>query len=126
MILDYLLQNWQPIAGTLGSILMFFLGKKTRVTHQREAEFLAYEKKLENYRLEFEIKSQMLENLKKDYHGRTDFLKDHVAEVEKINKQLDAIIEQQEDIIKRQNIIIASQKQKITQYEQKFGTLETY
>ena len=125
MFPEFLMNNWQPIAHMIGGVLIFILGRKTRKVSEKEAEFLAYEKKLENYQLEFEIKSQMLENLKNDYDGRTDYLKNHVVELEKNNLKLDTIIEQQEDIIQRQNKIIASQRGVILRYEQKFGTLET-
>ncbi|MFL0077022.1 hypothetical protein V3A08_07485 [Tenacibaculum maritimum] len=123
-MLDFLIENWEAISKGMAAIFIFFIGRKTRKIKGKEIELLAYEKKLENYNLEFEIKSQMLESLKKDFDNRADYLLERNEKLEKNNKKLDTIIEQQEEIIQRQNKIIISQTNIILRYEQKFGKIE--
>ncbi|CAM1359134.1 hypothetical protein TPENAI_10267 [Tenacibaculum litopenaei] len=118
MLYDFLQKNWQAIANMIGAIFIFLLGRKSRRIKGKEAEFLAYEKKLENYKLEFDIKSEMLENLKRDYDNRASYLEKNLNKVVENNKELSAII-------KEQHSIIDSHKKLIAKYIQKFGTIET-
>ncbi|CAM1355845.1 hypothetical protein [Tenacibaculum halocynthiae] len=94
-------ENWQAIVNTIGAIVIFFLGWKTRKTTAKEVEFLAYKKKLETYEMEFEMKTEMLENLKKDYEDRFAFIESHLTKVKEINKKLRNIIEGQDKMLSK-------------------------
>ncbi|MFL0083696.1 hypothetical protein V2647_06875 [Tenacibaculum maritimum] len=106
----FLEDNWQPITQTIGGAIIFILGRKTRKVNSREAEFLAYQKKLETYQREFDLKSGMLENLKKDYEARYVMLESNLEKVIAQNSKLESIILKQE--------------KEIEEYEKKFGSLE--
>lgn len=106
----FLKENWQAIVNTIGAIVIFFLGWKTRKATAKEVEFLAYKKKLETYELEFEMKTEMLENLKKDYEDRFAFIENHLTKVKDINKKLQNIIEDQ-------NLMISKYEQKLKSFE---------
>ncbi|WP_299839897.1 hypothetical protein [uncultured Tenacibaculum sp.] len=109
-MLKFLLEHWQALANTAGAIVMFIIGRNTRRINTKEAEFLAYKKKLETYELEFALKTEMLENLKKDYESRYILLESNLKKVETQNIKLLSIIKTQEETLE--------------QYEQKFGSIE--
>lgn len=123
-MIEFFINNWQPISNTIGAIFIFLIGRKSRRIKGQEAETILSKKELENYKLEFEIKSQMLDNLKKDFDERADFLVERNEKLESNIKKLDLIIEQQEGIIQRQSKIIISQRETILQYEQKFKKVD--
>ncbi|MDB0601333.1 hypothetical protein PL373_09265 [Tenacibaculum maritimum] len=125
MTKTFLFENGIMILQMIGAVFIFLLGRKSRKVKDKEAEFLAYEKKLENYKLEFDIKSQMLENLKNDYDDRGAFLEKNLDKVKAINKELSAIITDNKKVITRQSKVIDTLNEINLKYEQKFGTLET-
>ncbi len=116
LVFSFIEKNWHSIVNTLGAILVFFIGRKTRKRKEKEADFLAYQTKINTYDLEFELKAEMLENLRKDYESRYEFLDNNLRKVEEQNKKLVTILESQSKIINQQNEIIAN-------YELKFGKI---
>lgn len=111
MLIDFLLNNWETIAKMVGAAFLFLLGRKSRKVNYKEAEFLAYMKKLETYELEFSLKTDMLESLKKDYESRYVMMEKNLAKAVTQNHKSESIIKSLENTI--------------AQYEQKFGTLES-
>ncbi|CAM1374413.1 protein of unknown function [Tenacibaculum litopenaei] len=107
---QFIVSNWHIILPVISAIFSYLVGLKSKRIKLRESEYLAKQKMLETYQLEFNIKDEMLEKLKKDYISQENRFLKSLELVEQQNKRLAQIIEKQKKVIEN--------------YEKKYGNIQ--
>lgn len=103
---QWLLDNWEIIAGLIGSALTYLLGTKKRKTEGKTTE-------LENLQTIRDLEKQIV-----------DDVKSQIDELREINNGLQVLIEQKDEIIEKQQNVIDQQRELILQQTNEIKVLK--
>ncbi len=134
---DFILDNWQTlvatIGGLIGSVAMFFRGRKHQKSTDKLAEVDAlsaidalYDKASARMNHLYDEINEINQNLKAKIHDLEIIIidKDRLIEEQKVViQEQKSVIQKQSRTIEEQKKVITDQQRKLSKYEYKYGKL---